>query len=85
MAYIISDDDKHLWKLVQKTEPFAETGWRGSSQDQRVPNLLSTLPNYSERRTATASWRRASLIIGGLSGLCWAALILFVIELLSAF
>ena len=85
MADIIANDGKRLWHLIQETEHFAEAGWLGSSQDRRVPNRRSRLPNYSERRTATASWHRASLIIAALSGLCWAILILFAIELLSAF
>jgi hypothetical protein len=85
MTDIIANDGKRLWRLIQQTEPFAETGWRSSSQARGLPKVRNSLPDYSERRTATASWQRSILIIGALSTLCWAAVILFVIELLSAF
>jgi hypothetical protein len=84
MADIIANDEKHLWRLVQKTEPFAEPERRGSTQHRRLPNVPNRLPDYSERRTATASWQRSILIIAGLSALCWAAVIFLIIAIFSS-
>lgn len=84
MAYIVANENKRLRKLVQRTEPFAEPGWRSNNQPRGLPKLRNSLADYSERRTATASWQRSVLIIAALSTLCWAAVIFLVIELLSA-
>ena len=53
--------------------------WRVQKYSKPAP-----WPDPTERSTATASWGRSVLIIAVLSTLCWGALVLLVIGLLSA-
>jgi len=62
----------------------ADREWGESVEHRHAPKVPNPWPDYSERRTATASWQRSVLIIATLSALSWAAVILFVIAALSA-
>jgi hypothetical protein len=84
MTDIIADDDERRWD-AERTGLVAERELDDAGDRSRVPNIPNPWPDYSERRTATASWQRSILIIAALSTFCWAAVILFVIALLSAF
>jgi hypothetical protein len=84
MTEIIANDGERPWD-AEGQGWVAEQEWDDTGDGTHAPNTPSHWPDYSERRTATASWQRSILIITGLSVLCWAAVILFVIALLSAF
>jgi len=47
MADTIATDDKVLWELIKRTEPFAEPGRRGTSQDRHVPRSIPIIAGLS--------------------------------------
>ena len=56
-----------------------------SDHDWHTRNYKNVIPDYSERKTATAHWQRSVLIIGALSALAWAVVVLIAITVLLAF
>jgi len=47
MADTIATDDKVLWELIKRTEPFAEPERSGTSQDRHVPRCIPIVAGLS--------------------------------------